>query len=321
MVGSRMLRKPFALVALVLLASFCGLAFANDLPVETSLDRIYGPYAPIVRGIFQALLQVGMIGLVALPFQWLFPATRRRPKILSYEFWLDFLFWAQGIWLSLASFYVLVEWLTQAVYGPGSAWLPWLAQLPFWVQVLIAVWAFDFLVYWRHRWEHNFPALWSFHAVHHTAEQVDFLTTTRLHPFEVALGALFNSAALRLGLDPAAAALGFAIYLNYNYFIHTNVRVRFPGFLKYIFVSPFMHHWHHAMDKEAAGKNVGVVFAWNDWLFGTAYHPAHWPTKFGLGGPPAERVGQSYVRQLLYPLQFLMARAAAWRTARAQSQL
>src|SRR5687768_10904818 len=114
MVGCRMLRKPFALVALVLLAPLCGLAFATELPVETPLDRIYGPYAPIVRGIFQSLIQLGLIALVALPLQWLLPATRRRPKVLSYEFWLDFLFWAQGIWLSLASFYVLVEWLIQA---------------------------------------------------------------------------------------------------------------------------------------------------------------------------------------------------------------
>ena len=238
---------------------------------------------------------------------------RRRPKVQTYEYWLDVVYWCQSIWLSVLSFYVLAQWMVTAIYGDSQRWFPVLAQLPFWVQAALALWAFDFAVYWRHRLEHSLSPLWSFHAVHHTAEKVDVLTTLRLHPFELLLGVLFNTAIIRAGLSPAATALGSAIYLNYNYFIHSNVRMRFPGFLKYVLVSPFMHQWHHATDEAAAGKNVGVVFAWNDWLFGTAYHPQHWPTQFGLSGPPAERVGQSYVRHLLYPLQFLFARVAAWR--------
>ena len=140
---------------------------------------------------------------------------------------------------------------------------------------------YDLVVYWRHRTEHVFGALWSFHAVHHSSEQVDILTTLRLHPLEVVYASLTGAAVLLVGVEAEAAALGYAIYTCWNYFIHTNVKVRFLGVMKYVLVSPFMHQWHHALDRQAAGKNVGVVFAWNDWLFGTAYHPEHWPRDSG----------------------------------------
>jgi len=259
------------------------------------------------------LLPLEIVAFTALPFQAFWPAVRRRPKVFGYEYWLDVIYGCQGIWLSFLSFFVVAQWLVVALYGYNQRWFPMLAQLPFWFQVLMAVWAFDFVVYWRHRLEHALAVLWSFHAVHHTAEKVDVLTTLRLHPFELLLGILFNVVVIRAGLDPTATALGSTIYLCYNYFIHANVRIRFPGFIKYVLVSPFMHQWHHATDQAAAGKNVGVVFAWHDWLFGTAYHPKHWPTQFGLCGPPAEQVGQSYWRHLLYPLQFLLVRMAGLR--------
>lgn len=296
------------------LGSLCPEAWAQaqGQPVpESLLERWYGPYAPLMRQVAQAILQTGIVCAVALPFQAFFPGIVRKPKILSYEYWLDILYWLQGIWLGLASFFVLADWVVLSIYGNSSQWIPALAKLPYWAQVLIAVWTFDFIVYWRHRLEHTFVGLWAFHAVHHSAEKVDILTTSRLHPFEILLGAILNTFVIRVGLTPSAVALGFTLYLYYNYFIHTNVRIRFSGFLRYVFVTPFMHQWHHATDDAAAGKNLGVVFAWNDWLFGTAYHPQHWPSSFGFTAPRRERLGQSYWWQMFYPLQLAFARLTA----------
>ncbi len=276
-------------------------------------QAMYGEYYPLVLRLFGALQQLAIVALIALPFQLLLPGVKRRPKLTSYEYWLDVFYWHQTVLLGYVGFYVPVHLATTAVWG-GSVWFPSLAKLPFAVQVLLGVWAYDFLVYWRHRLEHRFTGLWSFHAVHHSTEQVDVLTTFRLHPFELALGAFLNAAVLRMGMSSAAVSTAFAIYLNWNFFTHTNVRIRFPGFLKYVLVSPFMHQWHHAKDEPAHGKNVGVVFAWNDWLFGTAYHPKHWPTEFGISGAPRELVPHSYVRHILYPLQFAWARVSARRS-------
>ena len=281
-----------------------GAEVAGDMPAPTTAA---------LQLLVASLAQAGLVAGIALPFQVLAPAVRRRPKILGWEFWLDVLYWCQAAWLLPVAFFGLVGWTVRAVYGGSGPWFPALAGLPYWAQVALAVWAFDFVVYWRHRLEHRLPLLWSFHAVHHTTEQVDVLTASRIHPLELGLGVVCNAGVVRLGLDPAASALGFTIYLNYNYFIHTNVRLRFGGPLRYVLVSPFMHHWHHAKEPEAMGKNVGVVFAWNDWLFGTAHHPDRWPTDYGLAVPAPERVGQSYLRQLVYPLQYGLARGRAWR--------
>src|SRR5262245_3741907 len=42
----------------------------------------------------------------------------------------------------------------------------------------------DFISYWLHRAEHTFPLLWQFHSVHHTPEEINFLTANRVHPLE-----------------------------------------------------------------------------------------------------------------------------------------
>src|SRR6185503_19342200 len=67
-------------------------------------QRLEPFYVPSVRMLAGNLIQLGIIGLVALPFQLLAPAVRRRPNILTYEFWLDVLFACQGLWLTLISF-------------------------------------------------------------------------------------------------------------------------------------------------------------------------------------------------------------------------
>jgi sterol desaturase/sphingolipid hydroxylase (fatty acid hydroxylase superfamily) len=302
------------------LTLFCALATAQalgDAVPESMLERIYGPYAPVMRQIAQVLLHLGIVIAVALPFQAFLPGIRRKTKVLTYEYWLDVMYSCQGVWLSFLALFVFADTIQRALFGDSMYWIPGLRELPAWVQVTIAVWAFDFAVYWRHRLEHTWPVLWAFHAVHHTAEKVDVLTTSRLHFGELLLGSIINNAVMRAGLAPEWSVLGFAIYLNYNYFIHTNVRIRLSGYMKYIFVTPFMHQWHHATDKAASGKNVGVVFAWNDWIFGTAYHPDHWPTTFGLNASAAESAPQSYFRHVLYPVQYLIARRSAWRASRA----
>ena len=47
------------------------------------------------------------------------------------------------------------------------------AALPLAVQVLLAVAAADLFQYWIHRAFHAFPALWRFHAIHHSSEEME----------------------------------------------------------------------------------------------------------------------------------------------------
>jgi len=56
-----------------------------------------------------------------------------------------------------------------------------LSSLPVIVQALLCVFAADFAQYWVHRAFHQVPTLWRFHAVHHSAESMDWLAGSRLH--------------------------------------------------------------------------------------------------------------------------------------------
>lgn len=43
----------------------------------------------------------------------------------------------------------------------------------------------DFTQYWVHRTFHTVPWLWRFHAIHHSAEEMDWLAGSRLHLVDV----------------------------------------------------------------------------------------------------------------------------------------
>lgn len=53
------------------------------------------------------------------------------------------------------------------------------------VQVMLIFIVTDFVQYWIHRSYHEVPLLWKFHAVHHSAEKMDWLAGSRLHIFEM----------------------------------------------------------------------------------------------------------------------------------------
>ncbi len=316
----RMLAAPVLAVALVM--ALLSLSRWLLLPLLESMAHHPNILLTLGAEVISRSHLVVEIVSIALPLQLLLPAVQRRPKIGTYEYWLDVLYWHQNLLLAFVlgptALVVLNEWVWSWTSGP---WLQGLSSLPVWAQVLFAVWLTDLVVYWRHRSEHVFRPLWSFHAVHHSAEQVDVLTTLRLHPIEIVFSTVTLYVLMLVGLSVEAVAVGYGLYTWWNYFIHTNVRVRFSGVMKYVLVSPFMHQWHHALDREAMGKNVGVVFAWNDWLFGSAYHPSHWPTRFGIDAPPEDQIPQSYWQQMLYPLTYARNGVCRWVAASRKSTI
>jgi hypothetical protein len=183
----------------------CGEAMAEvagEVPEQTA-----AALAVLVGGLAQAGLAAG----IALPLQYLVPAVRRRPKILSYEYWLDVLYWCQAAWLLPIAFFAVVGWVIRAAYGPRGAWFPALAEMPYWAQVVLAVWAFDFVVYWRHRLEHR-PGAASGRSTPSitAAEQGGRAHGSRASiPSSSRSGVATNAAVVRLGLDRAASTARF----------------------------------------------------------------------------------------------------------------
>ena len=64
-----------------------------------------------------------------------------------------------------------------------------LAQLPLWLQAVIFLVASDFMLYWIHRAFHR-PAMWKYHAVHHSSEELDWISAARFHPVNIFLGSV-----------------------------------------------------------------------------------------------------------------------------------
>jgi sterol desaturase/sphingolipid hydroxylase (fatty acid hydroxylase superfamily) len=104
-----------------------------------------------------------------------------------------------------------------AGYGP-------VAKLPLWQQGLLVIVIGDFIGYWTHRTNHTIAPLWNFHAVHHSAEQIDWLTAVRIHPFnDVFSKGIQAVPVLLLGFSPIAVELYTPILSSYVALIHANV--------------------------------------------------------------------------------------------------
>ena len=163
-----------------------------------------------------------------------------------------------------------------------------MALLKLWLKLLLILVVNDIGAYWGHRALHAHPLLWRFHAIHHSAEQLDWLVNTRAHPFDMVFTRLSGLAPVYLlglarttgtHLDPAVALLTI-IGTVWTFFIHANIRVRL-GALDWVISSPAFHHWHHTND-EHRDRNFAFVFPVIDRMFGTAWLPKQWPTVYGI---------------------------------------
>jgi sterol desaturase/sphingolipid hydroxylase (fatty acid hydroxylase superfamily) len=176
-----------------------------------------------------------------------------------------------------------------------------LGAMPGVLQFLLLIVVADFTQYWVHRTFHAVPLLWRFHAIHHSADHMDWLAGSRLHLVDVAVTRGLTYVPIYL--------LGFADGPLFAYlvvvsvqatFIHANVRFAF-GPLRYLVATPQFHHWHHAAEAEAIDKNFAVHLPIIDMVFGTAHLPDRWPSAYGIGG--GEQPPRGYFSQLWWPFR------------------
>lgn len=183
------------------------------------------------------------------------------------------------------------------LYSTVAAW-------PFWVKLVAAFFVNDIGTYWGHRATHAIPFLWRFHAIHHSAEHLDWLVNTRAHPFDMVFTRLSGLAPVYLlGLvgtsghgGEISVALVTVVGTFWSFFIHANVRVRL-GPLAWLVSTPLFHHWHHTND-EHRDRNFAAVFPVIDLIFGTSWMPKHWPPSYGVDAEVSPKLSG----QLLDPL-------------------
>lgn len=165
------------------------------------------------------------------------------------------------------------------------------AALPLWARMAAAMVVGEIGFYWGHRLSHEIPLLWRFHAVHHSAEHVNFLVNTRAHPVDIVFTRLCGlmllyatGLAAPVGPNPTfVPALILFIGSFWSFFIHANIRARL-GWFEELLSTPAFHHWHHSR-RDHIDHNYAAMLPVMDRVFGTFYLPRHWPAEYGTDTP------------------------------------
>lgn len=177
-------------------------------------------------------------------------------------------------------------------------------ELPLWLQIPLAILIADLGFYVHHRLFHAIPALWKFHAVHHSIEQLDWLAAHRVHPVDqIASNSLSLLPIFALGFSAEAMTFHAIAFFLQAHLVHANTRMRF-GPLEWLFASPRFHHWHHADHQAAHDRNFGgQTLVW-DRIFGTVYMPSTFPERYGAG----DNAPTGYLQQLAWPFLRLLSK-------------
>jgi len=154
----------------------------------------------------------------------------------------------------------------------------------------------DLASYLAHYLMHFVPALWEIHKVHHSATVLNPFTSSRSHPIERKLQivisslltglffgivfTIFKTSITELLVEIAIAKFIIST-LTLEFIRHSDMNISF-GIFERIFVSPRFHQLHHSVESEHWNKNIGIVFSFWDFMFGTA-HPVRDGQTFRFG--------------------------------------
>jgi len=271
-------------------------------PPKRWRDRLIAAAILIAAAVFNraGAVVVAALFVLVVPFEKLFP--RHRQKIRRPDLRTDIAYGLATPVLSAASIVVtIVIGVASLAWLPGLLLRPLVTTVPATARLLGGFVVFDFIVYWLHRFSHEVPFLWRFHAVHHSTRQLDWVSGLRNHPLD---GAFFAPAYVFLaaaGVQLKYVGALAIVQLVVGLFLHANVRWRLRP-LHRVVITPEFHHWHHSSEREAMRSNYSVFLPIWDIVFGTYFMPAHRrPEQYGINEP----MPTGLVKQLAYPLRGL----------------
>ena len=126
-----------------------------------------------------------------------------------------------------------------------------LSQLPLWVQAVLFLVASDFMLYWLHRMFHG-GGFWKYHAIHHSSEDLEWISAARFHPVNLFIGTILVDVILLMaGISPNIMLWVGPFTTFHSAFVHANLNWTLGPF-KYVLATPVFHRWHHTRWKRAA---------------------------------------------------------------------
>jgi sterol desaturase/sphingolipid hydroxylase (fatty acid hydroxylase superfamily) len=175
-----------------------------------------------------------------------------------------------------------------------------LSKLPLLVQGLLFLVLSDFMLYWTHRLFHG-GAFWKYHAIHHSSEELDWISAARFHPVNLFIGTIAVDVILLMaGISPNVMVWVGPFTTFHSAFVHANLNWTL-GPLKYVIATPVFHRWHHTSLEQGGNTNFAGTFPLWDILFGTFRMPENQlPESYGVDDA---KVPASFGSQLVHPFQ------------------
>jgi sterol desaturase/sphingolipid hydroxylase (fatty acid hydroxylase superfamily) len=257
------------------------------------------------NSIFQGIIALIIAFVIFTYMERIWRLTRAekpwRATLLDLQYAFLSMFYPPFIFLIISVFFGI-----QAMQSKANPANPEISWFSFAWQFLIFLVLRDCLIYLRHRIFHLRP-VWAFHSIHHSSEEVNWISAVRFHPVENIIEAsgetLLFICARSIGVDAAVLFADALFIVFYNFFIHSNLRWTFGPF-RYVLVSPVLHRWHHSDAPEARDKNFAAMFSFIDLALGTFYMPANkMPQTVGLSPQEKALHPRTLSGQLLYPFR------------------
>ncbi len=161
----------------------------------------------------------------------------------------------------------------------------------------------DLLRYLLHVSFHRFSWFWPFHKLHHSGKELSTLSGYRSSYWEDFFLLIFTIIPMSLLKFDVKVVEGVVLFFSvHGFFLHSNIRIRFPKYLRFI-ACPHFHHWHHAEElKFPYGQNNGVTLTIWDMILGTYYSDPAYPEAIGLNG--GAKMEGNYISRYFYPLSW-----------------
>jgi sterol desaturase/sphingolipid hydroxylase (fatty acid hydroxylase superfamily) len=242
---------------------------------------------------------------------WILEVTlpwRTNQKIFRKDFWLDgFYMFFNYFLFSLIAYNAISNVAVDAfnrllgLLGIHNLIAIEISSWPFWIQFLTMFIIADFIQWNTHRLLHAVPALWEFHKVHHSVEEMGFAAHLRYHWMETIIYKSIQYIPLAMiGFGLKDFFILHIITVIIGHLNHSNLNITYGPF-KYIFNNPAMHIWHHAKNiPNKVGVNFGISLSLWDYLFKTNYIPND-GRDIVLGFEEIDRFPKTFVKQIFYP--------------------
>ncbi len=285
-------KTKFGFLATIIIAA--SIFLASGLPEYQEIDS-----KPFTIGLDWLLIDILISAIIFIPIELFLPKRLDQTKL--HKEWRTDLVYFMVSHLLIQVIGVIVQFPAVTAFSSIglTGFQEWVQSIWFIPQLFLALFVSDLFQWTGHYLFHKLPFLWRFHSVHHSTKDIDWLAGSRTHFVDlVAVRAITFLPLYVFGFSTDVFATYIVIVSIQAVLAHANTRINF-GFLRYVFVTPQYHHWHHSADPRAYDKNFAIHFPFIDMIFGTYYPMGKtWPESTGLGDV---KFPKGFIKQFIFP--------------------